>query len=339
MESALKSERSCVASYPTYMGKGILFMWPWKEDVLSVANNPQACPEGMLEALGDNPKTYTRDLPYGWDALVENLIDPAHVPFAHHGMQGSRKDDIPINMTTATDNGERSFSFYWEDRAMGKMRAGNVNFIAPFVVAYEANFESKDGSDEKKPLVLTALCIPTKPGWSRAIIVTAASKEGPKKKSIVAKIFSKLPIWLVHQLSNRFLDSDLVFLHFQEWERQRNDDYYTPSPADRCIQALRKWVPKYTDICDGQQLPPSPPRSVLFDRYTQHTSHCKHCQQGLESIKTWRRAAYATLAVSIFGFKFKVDKASTLVCLAALRLMHKLERRFKEGEFKHFENH
>ena len=29
-----------------------------------------------------------RELPYGHDVLIENLLDPAHVPFAHHGVSG-----------------------------------------------------------------------------------------------------------------------------------------------------------------------------------------------------------------------------------------------------------
>lgn len=38
----------------------------------------------------DSGKRYMRDLPYGFDFLVENLIDPAHVNFAHNGVIGSR---------------------------------------------------------------------------------------------------------------------------------------------------------------------------------------------------------------------------------------------------------
>ncbi len=29
-----------------------------------------------------------RELPYGYDVLIENLLDPAHVPWAHHGVSG-----------------------------------------------------------------------------------------------------------------------------------------------------------------------------------------------------------------------------------------------------------
>ena len=30
--------------------------------------------------------------------LVENLLDPSHVPFAHHGLQGDRNKAFPFSM-------------------------------------------------------------------------------------------------------------------------------------------------------------------------------------------------------------------------------------------------
>ncbi len=35
-------------------------------------------------------KPYVRDVHYDFATLVENFLDPAHVPFAHHGVQGNR---------------------------------------------------------------------------------------------------------------------------------------------------------------------------------------------------------------------------------------------------------
>lgn len=87
-QSARSSKRACATTYPAHVEKNILWIWPWEEDVLSIAGDPSAHPEGIMEGLPADPPTYTRDLPYGWDTLVENLIDPSHVPFAHHGMQG-----------------------------------------------------------------------------------------------------------------------------------------------------------------------------------------------------------------------------------------------------------
>ena len=31
-----------------------------------------------------------------WQILVENFVDPSHVPFAHHGVQGNRCCAAPI---------------------------------------------------------------------------------------------------------------------------------------------------------------------------------------------------------------------------------------------------
>ena len=362
----LSSTRSCVPAYPTAVEKNILWVWPWKDDVMSIVGNPNAHPEGMMKGIADGDEnaitTYTRDLPYGWESLVENLIDPAHVPFAHHGLQGKRTDAIPINMTIPTDHGENGFSFEWQDRTMGNYREGTGEFRAPYIVNYDAMFKT----EEPRPFKLAAICIPTKPGWSRAIIVNGGSSPSPrdvesrgqndlavnddkdrmkstknkkkKKNSIMGILFSKIPTWLVHQLSNRFLDSDLAFLHYQEQERQRRPDYYMLSQSDRCINALRKWIPTYTDI-RSDTLPPPLPRSAMFDRWSQHTSHCKQCQAGLAQIKNWRRSIYAVLALSVVGFQFRVAKVSTLLCLGMIRLLQKLENSFKEGEFKHYENH
>jgi phenylpropionate dioxygenase-like ring-hydroxylating dioxygenase large terminal subunit len=51
--------------------------------------------------LGDS---YVRDLEYDWQTLVENVVDPSHVPFAHHGLQGNRAQAslIPIEITEST---------------------------------------------------------------------------------------------------------------------------------------------------------------------------------------------------------------------------------------------
>jgi hypothetical protein len=161
----------------------------------------------------------------------------------------------------------------------------------------------------------------------------------PKKKPapLLRFIFGLLPVWFLHQLSNRFLDSDLAFLHYQEQERKRSASYYMPAPSDRCITALRSWIPKYTDM-DKEVIPPPLPRSEMFDRWSQHTSKCVHCLQGLKTLAKVRRSAYGILAISVLGFKYKIAKVATLLCLGIIRSVSKLERTFKEGEFKHYQN-
>ncbi len=342
--AALSSTRSVVASYPVYVENQILFVWPWQEDIMSIAGEVWASPEGIMDKDKMNPivATFTRDLPYGWESLVENLIDPSHVPFAHHGLQGKRTDAIPINMTIPIVNGEKGFSFEWEDRTMGLMRSGQGGFRAPYMVWYDADF-----SNSPRRFELSVLCIPTKPGWSRAIILTTApskttngeNETKTKRGTLLGAVFKRLPVWILHILNNRFLDSDLAFLHYQEREiaRQERPSYFMPAPADRCIAALRKWIPEYTNITGS--LPSSFSRSELFNRYSQHTIHCKHCQMGEKSIRKWRRRTYATLVASILGFQFRIAKLTLILSLGLLRIYQKLEQLLKEGDFKHYENH
>jgi hypothetical protein len=41
-----------------------------------------------LQELDMTATYYSRELPYSFDFLVENLADPAHIPFAHHKLLG-----------------------------------------------------------------------------------------------------------------------------------------------------------------------------------------------------------------------------------------------------------
>jgi phenylpropionate dioxygenase-like ring-hydroxylating dioxygenase large terminal subunit len=80
-------------------------------------------------------------------------------------------------------------------------------------------------------------------------------------------ILPRLPIWILHTFSNRFMDSDLLLLHEQELnlvqrqqlqqqQQQMDDDsiddakfvlrqYYMPTKADRSVIAIRKWLSQY----------------------------------------------------------------------------------------------
>lgn len=37
-------------------------------------------------------------MPFGQDILLENVLDPSHVPFSHHGVIGNRNKVLPSTM-------------------------------------------------------------------------------------------------------------------------------------------------------------------------------------------------------------------------------------------------
>ncbi|GKY98102.1 hypothetical protein MPSEU_000768000 [Mayamaea pseudoterrestris] len=364
-----------VQSYSTHIVKNVIFAWLWPEDCLQFMQDEWRQPEHMLANLGDETTTYTRDLPYGWDTLLENIVDPAYVPWAHHGMQGTRNDAIAINMTTPSNVSEQGFSCWYQDRTMGKLRSGDGYFRAPFVSSFEGEFQTTT-TDDKPLFNLTTILIPTKPGWSRIIIYGGPGSSGKRadtgestkvtkqmekakkrKRSLFFLILSRLPTWVMHQFSSRFLDSDLAFLHYQEQERMKRqvdlDGYCIPAPADRRIAAMRKWITKYAHIPSLEAvagktgaekqlalvLPASPmDRSVLFDHWSQHTDQCKHCHKALDGINTWRRNTFVIMGMSMLG-KFLAARLVIVACLAVLRMLFVAERSMTKGGFDHYKNH
>mmetsp|Transcript_11681 Transcript_11681/g.38490 ORF Transcript_11681/g.38490 Transcript_11681/m.38490 type:complete len:412 (+) Transcript_11681:521-1756(+) len=362
--TALGSPRSCVASLPVAVHKRLLFAWPWGG--LPALGEGPGTPEHLLAGVRENVSTYTRDLPYGWDTLVENLIDPAHIPWAHHGLQGKREDAVPITMSIPRDAAasQTGFSFDFGDRTMGLRRAGTGEFRAPYVVDYNAEFQVPAGATPRQPFRLTVVCIPTRAGWSRAIIYGFSQAELPPrrvpplpplpkapavalkhKKSMVSRIFGLMPVWLVHTLSSRFLDSDLAFLHNQEKELARRaphsaaQAYFMPAPADQPIIALRRWLAAHAPVL-GPLPPPITDRATLLDRWTQHSAHCYHCTTAAGRLPVWRKRAAGTLALSLlFGMRAWPARLVAAGCVGLLWALGWAEQALRFQDYKHYENH
>ncbi|KAL7572731.1 hypothetical protein ACA910_009001 [Epithemia clementina (nom. ined.)] len=361
--SAMANPKCHVKSYSTQVVKSILWAWLWKEDAVEEAlNDPSITPQQMLDGVQNVIATYTRDMPYGWDTLTENLVDPAHIPFAHHNLQGTRSDAIAINMTMTEPVTKSGFVFEHVDRTMKKIRHSKAVFKAPFTLTYGGVFET----DKPKPQYfnLTTIGIPSRPGWNRAMILTALpsnegllqddaakASKGPQQSSPSwrSKLFTLFPVWLVHILSNRFLDSDMALLHYQEQEREKqggdSDErqggvYFMPSTSDRSVNAFRKWKNKYASV-----LLPLPPaihsRTVLFDRYTQHTEQCLHCSKALKQVRKLRVRAVGVLSLGgiLVATRFPILGCVVVTgCLATIGVLNTLEQGFVTGGFNHYEN-
>ena len=51
-----------------------------------------------------------REMPYGHDILLENVLDPSHVPFSHHGVIGNRNKVMPSRMQAIEPLQESGFT-------------------------------------------------------------------------------------------------------------------------------------------------------------------------------------------------------------------------------------
>jgi pheophorbide a oxygenase len=94
---AARSPRAAVGAFPTAVAQGLLFVWPTAKDFDAAHATPLPLVPGLEGAHGGLPVVergvpYVRDLLYGLDTLIENLADPGHVAWAHHGIVARTRD-------------------------------------------------------------------------------------------------------------------------------------------------------------------------------------------------------------------------------------------------------
>ena len=85
-------------------------LWVWGEGGRAAAAEAAATPAAAPEELDDPSASlylspwFMRDVPYGADTLVENVLDPSHVPFSHHGTIGGSDRGNPSLYKCGPDN-------------------------------------------------------------------------------------------------------------------------------------------------------------------------------------------------------------------------------------------
>lgn len=280
---AKNQQNFCVTSLPVREENDLLWVWPDVKTAELAATTPLPLSPQIDAEKGFVWSSYVRDLEYDWQILVENLADPSHVPFAHHGVQGNRNKARPIVMEIV----ESTIDLI-KVSSPGNLLT-KITFEPPCRLEYEISF----GSAGKK-VGLVTYCLPVSPGKSR--IVAQFSRN-------FAKTIHRLtPRWWEHiKTRNLVLDGDMVLLNQQEYllqQKQLNESWKTayklPTSADRLVVEFRNWFDKY---CHGQ-LPWSEVginssnnslinnnHASLLDRYQQHTQHCSSCRQALKNLQ------------------------------------------------------
>ncbi|KAK4608101.1 hypothetical protein RGQ29_001784 [Quercus rubra] len=279
------AKKACVAVYPSTVQNNIVWFWPNSDprykDIL-VEKKPPYIPEiddpSFTNLMGN------RDIPYGYEVLIENLIDPAHVPYAHYGADREGGTPIEFMIEKLDVNGFNIVQFQEWSRC---------TFIAPYLVYASLKPEDqangsessagtrKDTSVQKEFFLIFFFCIPVSPGSSR-LIWSFPRNYGHWINKVV-------PRWIFHIEQNLVIDSDLYLLHIEEhkimdvgpanWQKA----CFVPTKSDALVIGFRKWLNKYAG---GQVdwrgkysgvLPPTPPREQLLNRYGSHVVNCTNC--------------------------------------------------------------
>ncbi|MBE7383622.1 MAG: Rieske 2Fe-2S domain-containing protein [Leptolyngbya sp. SIO1E4] len=286
----------CATPYPVREANDLLWLWPDAESLEQAESTPLPLSPQVDASKGFVWSSVVRDLEYDWQTLVENVCDPSHVPFAHHGVQGNRQMAQPIPMTVTSSTPAEILV-----ETGGQFRS-TITFQPPCRLEYAIQF----GRDKQVGLV--TYCVPISPGKSRIV--------AQFPRNFARTLLALIPRWWDH-INNRnlVLDGDMVLLHYQERELLQTADlvsswkqaYKMPASADRLVIEFRRWFDRH---CQGQ-LPwkqvgldpqlasPTTDAQIILDRYKQHTTHCSSCRGALTAIRRWQFGLVALAGVLV----------------------------------------
>ncbi|CAN0911014.1 Protochlorophyllide-dependent translocon component 52, chloroplastic [Linum grandiflorum] len=309
------NKRACVTAYPTTLEYGIVWFWPNSDpqykDIIE-RKKPPFIPElsdpSFTHALG------VRDLPFGYDFLLENVMDPAHVPYAHYGLLPTTppKEKLDREGGRPLDYSAKEVRV---DGFVGEMETLDVEFVAPCLFTIHAG----DNQDQKRT-GMVFLCIPVSPGYSRCIWAL------PRNFNLwVDRV---VPRWVIHLGINLVFDSDLILIHFQE-RRIRGIGHwhkacFVPNTSDAVVIGFRKWFDRFSDgKVDWRgkysgDLPPTLPREQLMDRYWTHVVNCRSCNSAYKTMNALKKILLF-VSVGSIAVAAATKEAGTIPMLASLR--------------------
>lgn len=336
--TAHESKRACVASLPTAVRQGLLFVYPGKPE------NSESVKIPIIEPLEESPEGWIclntfRDLPYDALTLLENVLDSSHLPFTHHKSVGNRANAAPVELDILEFDKQGFQGFWAEGPRKGTLGSQTTTFIAPGLMWHDLT------SKQFGRTLTVVYATPIRKGECRVF-----ARFPFQFSSKLPGLFIQLtPRWFSHIGNNNVLEDDQIFLHHQErylaakgGSRHFAKACYLPTRADSFVTALRKWVNEYdADPFPGAALTAALPKEMLLDRYQSHTQHCSSCRKALTNLQTirWGCAiavflAWSLLPVVMLSQSVGVAIASVAVSLIAGATwlgLGKLERQFYEG--------
>lgn len=279
-------------AYPTVVKLGLVWVW---------FGTPELADEMMIPippVVKDNDASdvilytnWSRVVPYGFEALLENVADPTHVHWAHHKARpyfnrSHGKEGNDLKLTDIKDDGLRA-----------KYKFLHLEYHAPATIVYQ-------GITMNPVFTVT----PISRRQSRLIMVEVFK---PTKK-IIKYILGVKPRWLQHTEVCTTTDGDNYLV--REIERSLGPEVkwrrYTPIATDALVLGLRRWfdarrhsIPWQTNEQSGFDSNLS--YNDCIERTVSHTSECKSCSGALKGF---------TLANTVLG------AALNSVCVLILAL-------------------
>jgi chlorophyllide a oxygenase len=139
------------ASHKTTMEKhGLIWVHSQKPEILNI-------PDSFNDLFSPRENSYRFnygvDLSLPHELMIENLLDPAHLPFTHHGTISKRDKAVPIDFMVNEDDEKITGTATINEKKQQKRI--EFIFIKPYIVCFDAVFSGNKGMRQ------IHFCIPT----------------------------------------------------------------------------------------------------------------------------------------------------------------------------------
>ncbi|KAL4334506.1 hypothetical protein GQ457_07G043930 [Hibiscus cannabinus] len=136
---------ACLKAYEVKESQGVIWVWMSQ----TAPPNPEKLPWfENFSRPGFQDISTIHELPYDHSILLENLMDPAHVPISHDRTDwyAKREDAQPL-LFEVTERTDRGFAGWWGKEKEGSM-ANFLRFDAPCVLQNNREIVDKDGEKQ-----------------------------------------------------------------------------------------------------------------------------------------------------------------------------------------------
>ncbi|KAH0459527.1 hypothetical protein IEQ34_012341 [Dendrobium chrysotoxum] len=278
------SGKACAASYPCCVQNKIVWFWPRTEPLYK--NILMKCKPPSIPELDDPSYASSmgiRDMSYGYEVLIENLLDPAH-----------------------------EFGY-------GKFVAPCLVHMFPDSGSNIGSASSSGSKADQRKFHIIVYCIPVSSGKSR-LIWSFPRNFSVWIDQIVPRWMFHVGQNLILDSDMHLLHVEeriIAEIGPSNWEKT----CFVPTKSDVMVTAFRRWFKKYSNCqVDWAKksvgyLPPTPPREQLLDRYWSHVVQCSSCSLALKVLRVLE-ASLPILSLILIGV---VAASKPSVMSAAIR--------------------
>ncbi|KAF7091634.1 hypothetical protein CFC21_094190 [Triticum aestivum] len=345
-EGAKIPRNACARNYEVRDSQGVVWVW------MSPATPPDAKKLPWFEPYaraGFTDLSTVHELPYDHSILLENLMDPAHVPISHDRTDwtAKREDAQPLAFEVAERTARGFAGHWWRERAPHLRNL--LRFEAPCVLTNTLEFVDKDGREQC--FSAQFLCRPAGQGKSMLLVRFGSTARSP--------LLRVLPKWYFHQNACKVFEQDMGFLSSQNEVLLREkvptkELYLNLRSSDTWVAEYRRWMDRAghgMPYYFGHSTISPPPVPAVVEqapagaaagisasfpakggfgtqhapnptsRYFRHVVHCKGCRDSVNRYTALKKAFVVLAAVAAAAAVLAATRQWKAVLLGAAAVL------------------